>query len=152
MLKGFAKIQLPGKTTPVAQPDGQGPGAEFHAIFNDFDIVPDSLPAHLLIHVLHGAILVTQLLSPLVLESIGVHGVEPQTIMRRQRPDPCAVLWDIPGYVQGNGAAGAVECMDETYVFHFFLQVPRLAADAEAAKTRSAGTQRPAGDGNLEGH
>src|SRR3712207_8421398 len=45
------------------------------------------LPAHGLVGMLHGAELVAVPLAGLVLEGVGVHGVEAQPVLCRQRPD-----------------------------------------------------------------
>ena len=62
------------------------------------------------------------------------------------------VAWNIPGYVQGNRTAAGIECVQQAYILQFLFQCAWLAGSGEPAESRTAGPERPTGDGDIKDH
>src|SRR5258708_24886633 len=152
MLKSLPEIQLPRKTGAVGQPDSERLRAQLFPITDDFDIVVDRLFTHFFTHMLQRPEFIAVWLTRLVLEGIGIHGIEAQPKLGAQGLDGSRLTGDIPGNMQGDGPAAAVEGMQKTDVFYLFFQAARLAATGKTSKTRPAGRKRPTCNGLLEIH
>lgn len=94
--------------------------------------------------------LVAVFCARLVLESIGVDGVENDAVLVSYLPDGRVVGRGVPGDVKGDRTRSLRQGVEDAYVGDLLLQVAGFAVKGEAAEARPAGTERPAGDGDLE--
>ena len=86
----------------------------------------------------------------LILESIGVDGVEAEPQGGGLLADSGGIAGDIPRDMEGDGACGMGQGMEQAYVVEFLFQAARLASDGKAAEAGSAGAQCPTGDSYLK--
>ena len=86
----------------------------------------------------------------LVLEGIGIDGVEAEPQGGGLLADGGGIAGDIPGNMEGDSACGVGQGMEQAYVIEFLFQVARFASDGKAAEAGSARTQCPTGNSYLE--
>jgi hypothetical protein len=100
---------------------------------------------------LKGPEFITQYLTWLVLEGIGIDCIEDDSLLCSQFDDGLCICRGIPGYMQGNSPAGLIERMKKANVFYFLPEGTRFSTfSPETAKPCPSGSQGPAWNGHLK--
>ncbi len=145
-------MHLPGEVGAVADPHGVGTGAELRADLEALEIVLDGLVADRLVGVTQAAELVGVLLSRLILEGIGVGGVDEQAPGRRKRLQLRRALGAIPRNVQGHAGRDPHETKDRLAVLELLEDRLWFAGRRKPSEARTAGGQRPGRYGDAKRH
>jgi len=148
----MTEVRLAGMVRAVGKPHGQRRRPEGDAEIDDVAVVVDRRAADRGVGVTETAELVRHLAVArrrrVVLEGVGVHGVEADAALERVRTQPTRVGGIIPGYVQADRARGARQGVERGDVVDLLLRRARLTAEGEARESRPADSQRPRRSGN----
>ena len=133
-------IQTVSAFEPSLQPD-----------LDAFEIMRDRLPAHGAVGVGERAELVGQRLARLVLERVGVDGVEAEA-QRLRALGQLAVIGDlVPGKMRRAGRRQAGQLLDGRAILELVEYAARLAGAGKAGEARAARADAPGRDGDAEG-
>ena len=144
-LEGTREVLLAGEVGAIADPQRQRLRAELATDADAVEVMLDRLRAHRGRGVRQAPELVGLALAALVLESVGVHGIEAEPEARGVRLERAVVLAGIPGQVQRDGRRRAGEPVDHSAVLEFLEDVARLARPGEAREARPASANTPGG-------
>nr|GEU28680.1 hypothetical protein [Tanacetum cinerariifolium] len=145
-----AQVVLAGEVGAVAHPHRQRLGPERVTEFDAFDIVRHGLSAGGRADGRQAAVFVAVLLARLILEGVGVDGVEIQAVGLRLLAQGLRIRHLIPREVQRHTRRGARELMDHAAVVQLFEHVARLSAAGKTRKARAARAGAPAGQRDRE--
>ena len=152
-VEAAGEVLLAGEVGPVADPDGEVPGAELPTDLDAFDVVLDRLGAGRR----HGrgerAGGVGLGLAGLVLEGVGVHRVEAEAERGGLLAQGGVVAHLVPGKVRRDARGDAAQLLDDGAVLQLLVDVGRLAGDRELGEARAAAPRAPGRHGDREaGH
>ena len=146
------QARLAGEIRAVADPHRQRLRAQRAADLDALDIVGDRLLAHRLVGMGERAELVRQRLARLVLEGVGVDGVERETVALRRLAQLGVVLDLVPREMRRDGRREAGQRVDHAAIGELVEDVARLAGTGKAGEARAARADAPARHGDGEGH
>src|SRR5687768_8949643 len=105
---------------------------------NNLQVVIDGLLAHRLINVLQRTEFVAVFLILLILKSVGVYSIKPDVVLCSENFNSPCIFRYIPWNVEGNGAAGFIERMQQAYVLDLFFETSGFSSSGEPSKPCTA--------------
>ncbi len=146
------QVRLAREIGAVADPDGERFRAEFAADRDAVDIMGDRLRAHGAVDMGERAEFVGTRLPGLILERIGVHGVEGEATRGGGLAQRSVIARRIPGEMRRNRRRRTHELLDRRAIVELVEEVARLAGARKARKARAARADAPGRDRDAERH
>ncbi len=150
-LEAGGEMLLAGEVGAIADPDRERLRAQRPADLDAFQIVLDRLAAGRGIGVAEAAELVGTALARLILEGVGVHGIEAQAQGSPLRAQGGEIGHLVPGDVQGDPGRRPGQGLDDGAIGQLVEHVARLAGPGEAGEAGAAGAHTPGRDRHREG-
>jgi hypothetical protein len=141
---------LSRKIAAIGQPHGKHVTVQCCTMLHHFDIMCDSLLPNSGVGMTQRAEFVGMRLPPLILESIGVDGINGESILVQQLLCGRNICWNIPWNMQGDGIGGAAQRPYQSNIFNFLFQVTRLTTDGKTTETGTARAQGPGRNGYFQ--
>jgi hypothetical protein len=145
-------VDLAREVPSVADPDGVGARAQLHPQLDALEVVLHRLAPHGGIGVGQAAELVGQLLRGLILEGVGVHGIEEEPAAVRERLQLGRVVRLVPRDVQRDSRGHPHELLHGLAILDLLEDAPRLPGTRETGEARPSRSHAPRGDRHSEGH
>ncbi len=145
-----AEILLAREVGAIADPHGDGLGSQHLTDPDALDVVLHGLRPDRGIGGRQAACAIGVGLAGLVLEGVGVHGVEAEPQSFRLLAKAGVVLDLVPGEVRRDPRGHPAQLLDQGAVLELLVDVGRLARDRELGEARAADAAAPRGKGDRE--